>query len=455
MFTYQINELREKKMMKEHNPHQIGNIYIHKCISKYIPTCQKHINNINKLKKTQTGNNKTMKNNNTNTNHHSTPNTSNTNLKDTILKNTIKNQQTTMIQNHETTTSPLQYLNVIQPHIPQELISQQNYEEIKNIAGHFKGNLSSFFGFEVNLMNYNPSSDYLFAISSRNNEREELLTLLQKKELPEKILEKKTWNNVKIFTEKWIEKDTKINKNILGLWFEFDASNTQRDIKIPGIFTHTVSIKRDSDITWVVDDLLPLCNGRRSSIELKSKIQECVRKLPAKASIYQIGIMLQRKNKDIRLVIKRINHNEIIPYLESIGWNDDTGKIQNLIKNLEKYCSRIVLHISVGDKIDSKIGLECSFYPDEKGLNEKWRKFFEFLVKNEYSKPDKIGSILNFQGVEYDYGLYDQEDIVTKMKENPLNIKTIRFISHIKILYEPNSKIQSKAYFGVRKISEK
>lgn len=349
---------------------------------------------------------------------------------------------------------PKDYLDIVSSTIPKDLISEDNYEEIKNIAGNFRGGLTSFFGFEASLMDSQPRSDYLFAISSKFNEREELLTILERNGLPESLLEKRVWTNVKTFTKKWAEKDTIINKNILGLWFEFDASNTERDAKIPGIFTHTISIKKDSDIKWVVDDLLPLIKGKEASSKLKSNVTDCVRKLPGNSSIYQIGIMLQRECNDIRLVIKRINHNEIIPYLKSIGWDDNSGKIQTLIKKLEKCCSRIVLHISVGENVDKKIGLECSFYPEETNQNEKWRKFFDFLVKNDYSKPDKIESILNFPGVEYDYGISEDEEIITKMTENPLSKKMIRFISHVKISYEPDSKIKSKAYFGVRNISE-
>ncbi|MFO7677027.1 MAG: hypothetical protein R6V50_01395 [Thermoplasmatota archaeon] len=355
----------------------------------------------------------------------------------------------------EQNIQPKDYLDIVSSNIPKELISEDNYEEIKNIADNFRGSLTSFFGFETSLMDSQPRSDYLFAISSKFNEREELLTILERNGLPESLLKKRVWTNVKTFTKKWAEKDTIINNNILGLWFEFDAANTERDAEIPGIFTHTISIKKDSDIKWVFDDLLPLIKEKEAPSELKSKITDCVRKLPGNSSIYQIGIMLQRECNDIRLVIKRINHNEIIPYLKSIGWNDDSGKIQNLIKKLERYCSRIVLHISIGESIDSKIGLECSFYPDEKNQNEKWMKFFDFLVKNKYSKPDKIESILKFPGVEYGYGFSSDEEIITKMTDNYLNQKIIRFISHVKISYEPNSKIKSKAYFGVRNISEK
>ena len=350
---------------------------------------------------------------------------------------------------------PKDYLDIVSPNIPTDLISNENYEEIKSIARHFRGGLTSFFGFEASLMDSQPRSDYLFAISSKFNEREELLNILERNGLPESLLEKKVWTNVKTFAKKWTEKNTIINNNILGLWFEFDASNTERDAKIPGIFTHTISIKKDSDVRWVVDDLIPLIKGKEASIELKSKLTDCVRKLPENSSIYQIGIMLQRGCNDIRLVIKRINHDEIIPYLTAIGWNDESGKVKRLMKNLEKYCSRMVLHISVGEKVNSKIGLECSFYPEEKNQNEKWKKFFDFLVENGYSKADKIESILNFPNVEYEYGITDDEEITTKMTDNPLSKKMIRFISHVKISYEPNSKIKSKAYFGVRNISKK
>ena len=66
------------------------------------------------------------------------------------------------------------YLCSIASHIPDELISTQNFAEIKNIADKLRGGLTSFFGFESRLTSTNARSDYLVAVSSMKSEREDL-----------------------------------------------------------------------------------------------------------------------------------------------------------------------------------------------------------------------------------------------------------------------------------------
>jgi len=444
-------------MMKEHNPHQIGNIYIHKCISKYIPTCQKHINNINKLKKTQTGNNKTMKNNNTNTNHHSTPNTSNTNLKDTILKNTIKNQQTTMIQNHETTTSPLQYLNVIQPHIPQELISQQNLNQIKNIAEEFTEGLTSFFGFESRLNQPNTQSDYLIAVSSQKGEREKLLNLIKKRDIHQTPTTSTKWKNIQSFTEKWADQTSELYNKILGIWLEFDISST--NTQIPSIFLQTIPLRINTkhdinNLQWITEEALPQLNGKKLPQNVKEKFYEALQKLPQGSSVFQIASMLSRDTHGIRLVIKRIQPQDIVPYLQSLGWKDQNNGLKNHINEIKKYSDCIRLHINVTDSIDTTIGLECFISPEKYHQGNGWNEFFNHLIEKKACLPTIKNAVLTFPGVtqenpddEFNYETYQPS---VKLSDDTVSKAIVRYISHIKINYQPGKQIQAKAYTGVR-----
>jgi len=64
------------------------------------------------------------------------------------------------------------YLHSVESHIPKELVSSKNFTEIRDLADHFTGGITSFFGFESRLSDSKARSDYLFAVSSMKGERE-------------------------------------------------------------------------------------------------------------------------------------------------------------------------------------------------------------------------------------------------------------------------------------------
>jgi len=146
--------------------------------------------------------------------------------------------------------------------------------------------------------------------------------------------------------------------------------------------------------------------------------------------------------------------NQIIPYLNSIGWSDDTNGLSTLLDELEKYVTRIVLHISVGEKIDNKIGIECSFYPDLYNQETRWSDFLAFLTEKGLCLSEKKSALLGFPGVEQEdmNNDFDLKTYMTAVKipDNNFSSALVRYISHVKLSYEPNYPLEAKVYSGVR-----
>jgi len=67
-------------------------------------------------------------------------------------------------------SKPGDYLNKIKQYIPDQIISDENYQEIQHVADYFNTDISSFFGFETVLSSTMSKSDYCIAIS-KNRER--------------------------------------------------------------------------------------------------------------------------------------------------------------------------------------------------------------------------------------------------------------------------------------------
>jgi hypothetical protein len=352
-----------------------------------------------------------------------------------------------------------QYLKSIESFIPEKIISQQNFTEIKNLAQHLTGNLTSFFGFESRLTSTNARSDYLIAVSSRKGEREALLNLIKNGSLPDKYLDKQEWKNVGVFTEKWADPASIFYNNILGLWLEFDTADKDVEIPVPSIFLQTIPLRIDNEkdtdkVKWVTRNAIPTLTGQQVSEKLEAKFCDALKKLPDGSSVFHVASMLSRNTEGMRIVVKRIKPEDVVPYLDSLGWTDQNNGLKDLIDKIKKYSNCIRLHINITDIIDPKIGIECFISPDQYHKKQGWDEFFDHLVEKGICLPNMKNAVLDFPGVtqedssnEFNFETYQPS---VKLPDNNFSKAIVRYISHIKINYKPGYPIEAKAYTGVR-----
>ncbi|HID25226.1 MAG TPA: hypothetical protein EYP23_02000 [Thermoplasmata archaeon] len=356
------------------------------------------------------------------------------------------------------------FLLTVAPNISEELISPENLAEIHDLARHLKEGVTSFFGFEFRLMSNDARSDYLIAVSSKKREREALLETM--KSLPEKFLQLNEWHRVKDLTEKWMDPNSILHDRVLGIWLEFDTTNKGVKTPVPNVFLQTIPLRIDESkdvekCSWVTRVAIPLLTGSKVSKKLENKFFEALEKLPKHASVFHVASMIARDTKGgIRLVIKRIKPEEIIPYLESLGWRENSeGKLKTLLDELKNYSNCIRLHINISDHVHPKVGLECFISPERYHEVDRWEEFFDYLVSKNLCLPNLRDALLGFPGVtqedlsqEFTFESYVPS---VKIEDNGFSKALVRYISHVKISYDPKSSVEAKAYIGVRLFSRR
>lgn len=359
---------------------------------------------------------------------------------------------------------PVQFLSSIEPYISETLISGQNYTEIKNLASHFNGGVTSFFGFESRLTSPEAQSDYLFAISSKRGERETIAHLIRDGQLPDSFTRQPEWQRVRDFILEWADPNSVLYNTVLGLWFEFDMDGSTEKSPVPSIFLHTITFKSDSlgdtnKIHWLTHQALPLVIGQPLSEKIEQRLIQCIQNLPREANITQFGLMLSRSAQGLRIVVNRIQPKEILPYLETLGWSSGTDDLSSLLTELEKQVTRFSLNIDILENgIGPKIGIECSYYPhlhDQYELEPRWIAFFDYLVKKNLCLKEKRDGLIDFLP-EGKYQEAHEDDsqipltIATKISQNASMTQLMRQMGHIKIVYQPNRPLEAKGYFGAR-----
>ncbi|MEF8848259.1 MAG: hypothetical protein V5A68_03910 [Candidatus Thermoplasmatota archaeon] len=384
-------------------------------------------------------------------------------LKEESISNFDQPQKTRMLLNEASRDlHPYHYLSMVEPHLSSKLISDESLSKIKKLGRHFQDNITSFLIFETRLKSDEAKSDYCFAVSSRNGEREKLLNLLNNGHLPDAFLEKDEWKQLNNFVKSWAHPKSLLYNNVLGLWFEFDTASSIPRAPKPSIF---IQPKSNYNITgdihcqhkWITKKALPLLLGRSLPHTVEENILDCIKKLPLNSSLFQIGTMLSREDNDIRLVIKGIKPDEIISYLNSVGWTDDNkNRLSKLLDEIKDIVSRIVLHISVGEKVNPKVGIECSFDSNKYHKEQGWVRFLDYLSEKDLCNKEKYSSLLKYSGIypkDHDEDFNSNKCIPSVMisQENYSKRSLIRYISHIKLIYRPNNnEIKAKAYPAVR-----
>jgi hypothetical protein len=356
------------------------------------------------------------------------------------------------------------YFELISPYLLNRLISEKNYNEIKNLVKSISSIKTSFFGFEKRLDSDKKRMDYLLALSYLKGERESFLNLIKNKEFIENIKLNNEWKNINKFFEKWIDPENIFHKNILGIWLEFDTANFKNKINIPSVFLQISPIhpkKKNllDETSWIINLAISTLTSKMLPEKTKKYLGYIISKMPKKSSILLVASMLSRSSSGLRIIIKDINADEIVTFLNDIGWNDINNRLSNLLDDIKKYANNIRLHININEKIDKKIGLECFISPEKYHKSKGWDIFLKYLVDNNLCLKENYDLILQFPGVdleeddqEFSFGKYQ---LSVRIPNNNYSKAIIRYISHIKILYKPDSKICAKAYLGVRMFGKK
>lgn len=354
----------------------------------------------------------------------------------------------------------VQYLSSVESNVSEELISSKNYQEMKKLAACFDGAITSFFGFETRLSRSNVNSDYLFAVSSLGKERETLANLFRTGALPKSFYSTKEWKNIGTFVSSWADQSSVLYSKVLGLWFEFDIIDDASNVPVPCIFLHTTPIRPDDFVGmqscfWLTSFALPLLRGQPLPEKIEQRVQDAIRKLPMGVSVFQVGVMLSREISGIRLVLHKMQPGQIVPYLKTLGWSDTNERLSALIKDLERQGTHIILHITIGENgVDPKIGLECSFYPFLYNFETRWSDFLDYLVQKGWCLSEKKEALLHFPGVKQEdmSGSFDLNAYMKIPSSSDIGLSgaLVRYISHVKLVYEAPKPPDAKVYSGVR-----
>lgn len=322
------------------------------------------------------------------------------------------------------------YFEFLQKKLPTELFPKEFSRGLKKLLDIFPIDITNAFGFEYSLnINMGPSG-FALAIPCRKEYKINFLKFL-KESANSYGLRNEPWKTLKKISKEWIDVSSPLYSNLLGIWLEFDIP-FRFVPPIPNLFFGPL---RGED-NEIVKSIIPLLSKNKRVID---NVMYCIEQLPNTCQVFHIGRMFSRRRKGIRLVAKGFNRDNLLIYLDKIGWEEDQNFI-DIIRRSPQDVNRILINFEINKRVDPNIGIEFSFKPDKFHKEKRWYNFLEWLIENGLVDPKMLNPLFSFPGL----------DTISGSDERYPDILIVRYIGHIKIVYKDVRKYLTKSYLAIR-----
>jgi hypothetical protein len=253
--------------------------------------------------------------------------------------------------------------------------------------------------------------------------------------LPNHLLTHPVWQRFQNMCQEWATPSSFLNQRLREIGLEFDVDGTPSNVPIPGIF-----LVLNLAFNWNTQLLLQMAKKLLGEAEvtpqLAKSIQGCFEALPDGANIIYVAAMLSRRTDVLRLNVSGLPLNQITNYLVTVGWAGTVSELNEIISVISPFTDTIVLsfdisnglHPTVNNRIFPRIGLEC-YLLDPPQQEKRWELFYNYLIVQGLCSPNK-------------------SEIILGWPEFTLQNTSAHFSVCTKIVYQPGSPLEAKAYLG-------
>ncbi|MBP0027281.1 hypothetical protein [Roseofilum sp. Guam] len=239
-------------------------------------------------------------------------------------------------------------------------------------------------------------------------------------------------------------------QSIPEIWLEYDIDNSSVFFPLPAIFFGLPQEVSPALETYAIaTQALDLLLGFSGWHKWQDNLEQCFRACPDGVFISHIGVMLSRNSPALRVNVKRLPPDLLIPYLQEIGWQGETKELEALMIQLFGLVDRITVCLDVGQIVYPQIGLECILLkqpPDE----SRWVMFLNYLVERGLCLPEKQEPLLSWPGQTNPLNAKASwpSDLIAASLLQPRDHFTIfdRRLSHIKVVWRSPDSLEAKAY---------
>lgn len=357
----------------------------------------------------------------------------------------------------------------VDPARPPSLISEAQLANLHAIARLLPSALTEFFGFECRLGDPDPRADFLLCAKASEGGREVLAGQRAGARLSESLAADPIWQRIERFAALWADPRSPIYGKVENVWLEFDMERAVAR-PAPSIFLGTQALRHpavnaadavtptaatapEDDHAWFFDAVLVALTGPEAARRLEPALRRALAALPPGAQIFQVGAMLARDADTIRICVRGLSHPEAAALVRAVGWPGPLAEIDAVIADAFARADSVDVDFDIGTDVGPKIGLECSFLPTPPSQLRQ-RAFLEHLVDTHLCTPAKRQGLLEWPRGFHERANADGWPHDLRQRSAALGGTTlsafVRWLYHVKLVYEPGHPLHAKAYLAVR-----
>jgi hypothetical protein len=329
------------------------------------------------------------------------------------------------------------YLGVVSPFLASSLVDRNAWSRLREVARLLPP--CSLAGLELRLRDDQPTVDFFVRLPYASPRFSALL------------LAHPVWQSVARLCGEVADPSNRLHERVARIFVEFDLGAPPPAIPVPGLFLqlHTGRAFSAVDVLAVVEPVVVHCEAPLVS---KEALDRCLRALPAGATVAHVGVMLSRPGAALRLVFHGVHSAGIADYLESIGWQDSTGRFSSLVADLSPHADRVaMLDIDIADTLRPKVGVE--FYLRQEIENRsRWEALLALLATRGLASHAKAAAILDWPGWTQERAGDHQwpENLAPGdlLLRGTATSVFWRNINHVKLGYQPGQEAEVKIYLG-------
>jgi hypothetical protein len=344
-------------------------------------------------------------------------------------------------------------LELIEPHVPRQLVSATSILHAKQIATLLPKATSSYY-WECRFAANAPQVDFLTCVAASDGGRGILADQQPSAGLPSFFLETPLWNQAQDFFRQWADPTSVLHEYVPLIWLEFDqVDGPVPEVPLPSFsfcldplyaerrsWAQYVNARDPQKRRQVAEKGLQLLFGCPLSPQRKKALLVCFDSLPVGGRIIHISAMVTRQPVVVK-VYGSVPKDQLLAYLTQIGW---PGSIPELTDILTTFCTpktvenNRFIDLTVGEAVLPRLGIafsqqQIANVPDRDPTRQI---LLEQCVQAGLCTPEKRDALFTWPGSFR--ALFDGESWPTRFRK----------WLDIKIVYQPDLSLEAKGYLG-------
>lgn len=202
------------------------------------------------------------------------------------------------------------------------------------------------------------------------------------------------WARLHRFCAAWADPTTVLHRGIAEVFLEHDLDHAPQPVLTPSVFFSVP----DAGGEAVAQAALALLLPPPWPAGLADNLAGCFATCPAGASVSYLGAMLGRTTEAVRVNVRRLRVDDLVPFLEAVGWKGSLTAVEHWAGWSYDRVDRITVCLDVGRVVHPQLGLECALALQPSG-EPRWREVLADLSTEGLCTAENAEALLAVPGV--------------------------------------------------------